>query len=409
MGMKLHRNRRVFRTRNVFPRVLAWIIGAAAIIALGFFSAKYFTEHPVKPTNGGVVSQTEAPSKPTDDSSKPETPDPEENRTPIPTETLRGFYLPLHVAKNNEQLATTLSQATSAGFNGVILDFKDENGALYYQSATTRAVQVNSFTQDALTLEETSALFTAIRAAGLQPIARLYAFKDNLGARALPTARITHKENASWVWYDAKPANGGRAWLNPYADEAQLYILELATELRDAGAGAIMLDGVQFPANTSSANFGNATIGRDEILIAFIGKARTLLGDNCPVMLTCTANSALSTDTLVYGGNPLTFSPTVASPLLLTGNMPQRFTVGNEAIANTPDNLQATVNALVSQVAVRIKVMSADKQPTLTPWLQAYDYTPAQIKAAINGCVTGGANSFILYNPAGIYDFTALK
>jgi hypothetical protein len=213
------------------------------------------------------------------------------------------------------------------------------------------------------------------------------------------------------VWYDANPANGGRAWLNPYADEAHLYIIDLAKELRDAGAAAILLDGVQFPAQTSSASFGNSAntnMGRDEILTAFITKARTLLGDDCPVMLSCTADSALGTNTLVYGNNPLTFAPTAAAPALLTGEMMSTVTVGTETVQNTPDNLGATVQALVNQMALRIKVMAADKQPSLTPWLQAYDYTPAQIKSAMEGCVAGGADSFILYNPSGSYDFAAL-
>ncbi len=405
MGMKLHRNRRVFRARRVLPRIIAWIIVAAAIMALGFFGAKYFTEHPVTPEDSGVSQPTEssAPSS-TPSTSQPTTPQP-----PVSATTLRGFYLPLSATKNADTLNTTLTQAKDAGFTGVILDFKDDNGTLYYQSATPRATQANAFAADALTLEDTKALFTAIHSAGLQPVARLFAFKDNLGARALPLARVAHAENASWVWYDAKPANGGRAWLNPYADEAQLYILDLATELRDAGASAIMLDGVQFPANTSSANFGNTTVGRDEILTAFVDKARMRLGDSCPVMLTCTAQSALGNDTGVYGGNPLTFAPSAASPTLFTGDMPQSFTVGNETVLNTPDTQRTAIEALVNQLKTRIQVMSADKQPTLTPWLQAYDYTPAQVKAAMEGCMAGGATSYILYNPAGTYDFAALK
>ncbi len=411
MGMKLHRNRRVFRSRNLLPRILAWVVSATAVIALGFFGAKYFTEHPVSPTPDSASSESVTNSLPADTS--PESDDaPSVDPAPsVTADKVRAFYLPYSALGNTDALNATLADAAQAGFNSVVFDLKDENGTLYFRSETARAQQVNSFAADALSADEVATLFATIRKGGLQPIPRLYAFKDNAAARVLAGARIAHQSDPSWVWYDAAPANGGKAWLNPYADEAQLYVIDLAKELRDAGAAAILLDGVQFPAQVSSASFGtsaNVNLGRDEILTAFIGKARTLLGDACPVMLSCTADSALGTNTLVYGANPLTFAPTAAAPALLTGEMKSPLTVGAETVQNTPDNLKATVQALVNQMTLRIKVMATDKQPILTPWLQAYDYTPAQVKNAMDGCIAGGADSFILYDPSGSYDFAAL-
>ena len=411
MRMKLHRNRRVFRGRNLLTRVLLWVVGAAAVVALGFFGAKYFTEHPMDASPDSVPSESPVNSLPAD--TTPESSDsPSVDDIPlVPVGTGRAFYLPFSKLTNTVTLTATLTDAAQAGFTGVVFDLKDENGTLYFRSETPRAQQVNSFSANALSAAEVKALFTAIREAGLQPIVRLYAFKDNAAARALPAARIAHQSDPSWVWYDADPANGGKAWLNPYADEAQLYIIELAKELRDAGVAAVMFDGVQFPKQTSSASFGNSAnvnLGRDEILAAFISKARTLLGDACPVMLSCTSDSALGSNTTVYGNNPLTFAPSAAAPALLTSEMKSALTVGTETLQNTPDNLKSTVQALVNQMTLRIKVMAANKQPTLSPWLQAYDYTAAQIKSAMDGCVAGGAESFILYNPDGIYDFAAL-
>lgn len=411
MGMKLHRNRRVFRGRNLIPRILLWVVGSVAVVAVGFFGAKYFSEHPVDATEQSTPSESQVNSLPADTAPEPND-TPNIGTTPsLSVERVRAFYLPFDALKNSDTLTATLTEAAKAGFTGVVFDLKDENGTLCFRSETARAQQVNSFADDALSLDAAEALFTTIREAGLMPIPRLFAFKDNAAARVLTSARIAHQSDPSWVWYDAAPANGGRAWLNPYADEAQLYIIDLAKELRDAGAAAILLDGVQFPAQTSSASFGssaNVNLSRDEILTAFIAKTRTLLGDACPVMLSCTADSALGTNTLVYGANPLTFAPSAAAPALLTGEMKSSFTVGTETVQNTPDNLKTTVQTLVNQMALRIKVMEADKQPTLTPWLQAYDYTPAQVKSAMDGCIAGGTDSFILYDPSGNYDFATL-
>ncbi|MBQ4612416.1 MAG: hypothetical protein IJB26_02565 [Clostridia bacterium] len=411
MGMKLHRNRRVFRARRLVPRIIASVLGAAAIVALGFFGAKYFSEHPMQsaPSESTDSVQSDT-STPVGDPTTSTTNDPVQVTPSL--DTVRAFYLPFSVLKNASTLNTTLAAAADAGFNSVVFELKDSGGNLLFRSETARAVQVGSFTGDALTMNEVKTLFSAIREAGLLPIPRLYAFMDNAAAKALPDARISHQSDGTWVWYDANPAKGGKAWLNPYADEAHTYIIELAKELRDAGAAAIMLDGVQFPSQTSSASFGNSantSMQRDEILTAFVNKATALLGADCPVLLSCTADSALGSNTLVYGNNPLTFAPSIAAPLLLTGDMKATVTVGNETLQNTPDTLGATVQAMVNQMSLRIKVMSADKQPKLAPWLQAYDYTAAQIKAAIDGCIAGGADSFILYNPNGQYDFAALS
>lgn len=411
MGMKLHRNRRVFRSRSLLPKILAWVFGAAAVIAIGFFGAKYFTEHPVGTAPESAPSESQTSSLPADSSPESSEPSADESTPSVSLKSVRAFYLPHASLTNESALSATLTDAEKAGFNAVVFDLKDADGILYFRSQTARAQEVNGFAADALSLERVKTLFADIREAGLEPIVRLYAFMDNTAARVLTGARIAHQTDPSWVWYDANPANGGRAWLNPYADEAHLYIIDLAKELRDAGAAAILLDGVQFPAQTSSASFGdsaNTALSRDEMLTAFVAKARSLLGDGCPVMLSCTANSALGTDTTVYGGNPLTFAPTMAAPTLFTGEMKNTVIVGNETIQNTPENLKATVQALINQMTLRIKVMTADKQPTLTPWLQAYDYTPAQVKTSIEGCIAGGADSFILYNPNGQYDFAAI-
>ena len=252
-------------------------------------------------------------------------------------------------------------------------------------------------------------LFSAIRGAGLLPIPRLYAFQDNLGAKALPNARIAHKNSPSWTWYDGNPKNGAKAWLNPYADEAHSYIIELATELKNAGAAAVMLDGVQFPKQTSSASFGTSShtaLKADEVLALFVKKVRTALGD-CPVMMACTAESALGTATQVYGGNPLTFAPAMASPLILPGHMAAKIKVGETTVENTPDTLQQTVQTLVNQMVLRTKVLTEDQRPTVVPFLQVEGYTAAQVAQEMAGCMAGGTDSYILYNPNGQYDFGA--
>lgn len=387
MGQKLHRGRRsVFKRRSPALRIIATGLLAVAIVAVGFLGAKYLFEHPLstgQPDSTGDATTTTSGTTTTTTTVQ----------TPVATGLTGGvkaFWLPHSALTDPTALAATLKSAADAGFDSLVVDMKDGNGTLYYRSATERAEQVNSFAADALTAAELKTLFTTIKEAGLRPIARVYAFKDNAAARVLADARVTPTGNSGWVWYDNNPANGGKAWLNPYADAAHTYVIDIAKELRDAGAAAIMLDGVQFPNQVSGASFGStdATKGRSEVLTAFVKEAEALLGDGCPVILSCTADSARGEKTQVYGGNPLTFGATAAAPVLTA----QEDTAG-----------------IIRQMATRIKVIAKEDQPLLTPVLQAENLSAATLKALVTACAEGGADSYILYAPSGVYDFAGLQ
>lgn len=385
MGQKLHRGRRsVFKRRNPLLRVLATGLAAVAIVAVGFLGAKYLFEHPL---SSGQPDSTDST--------------PVTSTTATTTTTVappaavgldggvKAFWLPHSALTDSTALAATLKAAKQAGFDSLVVDMKDADGTLYYRSATERAVQVGSFAADALTADGLKALFTTVKQAGLRPIARVYAFRDNAAARVLGDARITPIGNSGWVWYDNNPANGGRAWLNPYADAAHTYVIDIAKELRDAGAAAIMLDGVQFPGQVSGAGFGtNTTAARNEILTAFVKEAKELLGDACPVILACTADSARGEKTQVYGGNPLTFGAAAAAPML---------------------SGQGDTAGIIRQMATRIKVIDQAEQPLLTPVLPAENLSAATLKGLVDACAEGGTRSYILYAPSGVYDFAGLQ
>lgn len=385
MRQKLHRGKRpVFRKRNPALRIIGTAVAVLAIVAGGFFGAKFLTEHP--PASSAPDTQ-EQPTVTTTTAATTTTTQPAEE-TPSVISRVRGFYLPFS-ALSDDNLSATLTAAKQAGFNSVVFDLKDVEGNLYYRFSSDTAIKVNTFTQDALTEEQLTALFALIRDAGLVPVPRLHAFRDNLGAKALPEARIAYKDNPSWSWFDGKDSATSNRWLSPYDNDAHDYIGSLAEELKSLGAGAVMLDSVQFPnpSLTQRASFGtdNATLKWDEVLALFVSKMKTRLGEDCPVILTCTGESALGTATQIYGGNPLTFAPTMAAPVL------------------SSDKVQESVEAMI----LRTKVMAEADKPTLSPVLETEGLSAAQVKQMIADCTAGGADSFILYHPTGTYDFDA--
>lgn len=387
MKRKLKRSRQsVFGRRRMPPalKTTLWLLICVSVVAAGYFGAMLVSEGGLAKPNTSADTSVGTPDSPDKGDS---TPSPDTPKQPVSTpdvsESIRAFYLP-HSALVAENLADTFTAANQAGFNAVVFDLKDAEGNLYYHFSASQAAKVNTFTADALTSDGLTALFSQMKDSGLQPIPRLYAFCDNLGAKALADARITLASNHSWGWYDADPNNGGRRWLNPYSDAAHAYIQALAEELKDKGAAAILLDGVQFPHQLKDAYLGEdaATVTKDAALSAFVQETRTLLGEDCPLLLACTAESALGTNTQVYGGNPLTFGAAVASPLLT-----------------------AQIEESVEKMILRTQVL--EQKPTLAPMLKTVGLTATQVDDAISACIRGGAESFILFDHEGYYEFSA--
>lgn len=394
MKRKLRRSRRsVFGRRGMHPalKTLLWVVVCVAVVALGYFGAMLMSEGGLPQTQPDVqVGGSDTPSTPdkpadTPDTDKPTTPDKPTPNTPTTTDGIRAFYLPASaLSVDTLSEVSTLHDAAAAGFNAVIFDLKDEGGTLYYQFANAQAKKVNAYAPNALTADNLKALFSMMRDAGLQPIPRLYAFCDDLAAKALTDARIGLESNHSWAWYDGDPNNGGKKWLNPYSPAAQNYVIALAEELQAQGAAAVMLDGVQFPSQLGSAYLGEeaATVTKSDALASFVAAMRTRLGDDCPVMLSCTEKGALGTDTKIYGGNPLTFGPAMVAPCL-------------------SGKFQETVEKMM----LRTQVL--EDKPLLAPMLKTIGLTANQVSDAISACTKGGADSFILFDHEGYYEFSA--
>jgi hypothetical protein len=111
-----------------------------------------------------------------------------------------------------------------------------------------------------------------IVAAGLVPMARIHAFRDNIVPRTKREMAVTYYQTPT-TWLDNSPELGGRAWLNPYSAEAQAYITQLAVELAQKGFRFIAVDSVQFPTGmaTEKAGYGaGATLGRSQALQQFM-------------------------------------------------------------------------------------------------------------------------------------------
>ncbi len=305
-----------------------------------------------------------------------------------------------------------LDDAAAAGFNAVLFDLKDERGVLHYDSQTISAQQSKAASDDAVTTQRLKEILQKLQGKGLTAVGRIFAFRDPTAPSNLPSAKITLEGYPTYTWLDNSRDMGGKPWLNPYAPDAHSYIIGLAKELSDIGFTSIMLDGVQFPNQTSRAAYGDSelrSLSPLEVLKKFVGDLRTAVGEGCQVIHTIPGLSAFKDSTQPFGGNPVTFGADTIAPILLPSTLGNRLNAGETTITNPKENPYDAVKLAAGQIKLRVQLM--EQQPEMMPWLQAFDYNSQQINQQITAVkeTVGKDFSFTLYNPQGSYDFEAIN
>lgn len=341
MGRKLHRRRRRYfrRRRPVALRpILGWALAAVILIPGSFFATKLLFRE--KPTTSLSTNGTAATTTVSGGTAATTT-----VATITTADSFRGFTLSAAALSDTEKLTATAKEAAAAGFTCVVIELKDKQGNLLYATDTELGKTASAVTADAVSLKTVTDGFAALRAEGILPVPLLYCFEDAVAPRYLHDAKVVTTGHAEWTWYDGDPKNGGRPWLNPYADAAQAYITALAEELQTAGAGGIMLDGVYFPAQTSQADFsatGETTLSKGEVLKTFISRMDTLC--DVPVLLRCNVNTALGNTTASYH-----ISPTELGAAAVVVDMRQ--TAVGEKLLVAGEMQTVTVDAMADIVA----------------------------------------------------------
>lgn len=406
MPKKFRRRGNVFHKQHNTAKYVAGCVATGvcivAIVTAGFWWAKTFVGGGPDKEESSAPSAVSAPeSGSADPSSNPSTPDSPNSGDPVPAPpsgTLRAFYAPISLLKDRTSLDSKLDKAAAAGLNAVVFDLKDEEGNLHYTTATELGTRAGAAAPDALSLDELTALQTHLREKGFTAVPRLYAFKDSVGSRNLPTAKVTLESNPGYTWYDGNPSDGGKPWLSPYAPDAHRYVGDLAKELKGAGFTALMLDGVQFPDQESSAYYGNtelSSLSRSGVLQKFVSDLRAELS-GCTLIVSMPGLAAFGDQTAPFGGNPLTFGEAIAAPNVMPS-----------IVTGSMDNAHDAVKSAMEPLQMRLNLIDEAQRPQIMPWLQAYDCTAAQVDDQVRALkeTAGDDASYILYNPSGSYAF----
>jgi len=299
---------------------------------------------------------------------------------------LQAVYLPLETAKNAEALSAFLANVKAIGYNSVVLELKDENGTLYYQSQVEMAKNVGAVSASAAL--NVSQIVSQIKEASLVPVAKIHAFKDKIATKNAD-AKIRYKGKEGWSWFDAE---NGKPWLNPYSTAAQNYITSIALELADAGFENVMVSSVMFPSvySFALADFGalEATVSHKDILMQYTASLKDALNSkNAKLLLSYDATQASNAENVIYGGaDPKAFSADVYVPLVGAD------IVNSDASADTGSHQASKLEEFVSRFA--------SGETALMVEISADALSKEQIELFKNSCKDCG---IYIYNKNGNY------
>ncbi|MDD3192485.1 MAG: putative glycoside hydrolase [Oscillospiraceae bacterium] len=405
---KIKRYRRIYGGRSTLSKVMGVVL--TFVILTGVACLGWALYEPVSQFLSGTMQAQEdlRPSQPMDTTLSAVDSAPEQPQEPPQPETLdlsqmHGVYLPLSALQDAAALSQTLVSLKQQGVNCILIDAKNSQGQVLYQSANQTVAQVAAQIVGAVDLAQVTSLAADN---GITVIARIYAFRDPLCPLVLKTAAVKYQDT-EMLWLDNSKENGGKSWMNPYSEIAQMYVADLSLECIRAGCGAVMLDGVQFPTGYSLelAGYGAQTKSRQQVLSDFVVDMQELLEENGGrLVYASSAQAMLGMEAASYESGGLTypvqnFCPDLRPASLVSGGRPESLTMA-DPVSQPYDAVKAVLTQL----------QGSGEGKTFLPLLQAYtapattlEYTAVQIEEQIRALKESGVTGYILYNEQGSY------
>lgn len=279
--------------------------------------------------------------------------------------------------------------------NAVMIDLKDESGAVFFDSSneTARAIGALDVRYDL------ADLVGSAHQANAYVIGRIVAFED-------PIAAVRAPDLAVWdTAVDAPYQDNGQFFLDPTDPAAQAYALELATEACDVGVDEIQFDYVRFPdSRRESARF-DAGVGAD----VRVATVRDFLGTAVAALhpLGCAVGADIFgfiTSAVDDGGigqqwEEVTKVVDVASPMLY----PSHYASGWYGYPTPSDHPGPLVAEALDDALSRLA-----REIVVRPWLQDFSYSEDQVRAQIEEAEERGLG-WMLWNAASEVSVGALK
>ena len=303
-----------------------------------------------------------------------------------------GVTLSLDVIRNAEKFDIFLQSAKEQNVKNVIIELKDDEGYIYYNTSNKNAKSCRAISANAVSNLES--IIAKLRENGIAVTAKIHCFSD-VKATALEGAAIKYYSQNGADWLDDTKDNGGKPWLNPYSDVTVKYLLSITKELTDMGVDNILLASLRFPGGQQDfAYYGNDSdsVSREDCLKRFVAKVKDHLAyAGSEVWVEANINHYLEREAEIYGINPFDFGSDCVVANVVAESFDKAVLINNTLISNPHKNY----NDLVRSVIGRCQIMN-ESGTEMIVLLQGYNYQDKEVKEQIKEARKYGATRYVL-------------
>jgi hypothetical protein len=312
---------------------------------------------------------------------------------PLPVE-IRGVHVTGPLASLPGKLQEFVDMKRF-GLNTIQLDIKDEGGEVGFNP---RSVPLVERVGAARSYFEPRKVARLMRANDMYLICRLVSFQDPQLARGRPDLAVQRRGGGVWT------TSAGLGWVNPYDKRVWNYNIAIAEAAARGGCDEIMLDYVRFPSDgdVSLAVYpGQTSVPRGRLIADYVAYAKRRL-QPLGVRVSAALFGLAATRDLGIGQVPKWISQHADAINPMT--YPALYGGGEHGIASPVQQPGETVFRSLADFRRQL----AGARAQIVPWVQDWNYKPAQVRAQIDAARLQGAKGFILWNATGRYTPSAL-
>ncbi len=330
------------------------------------------------------------------------------NRVPRP-DSVRALYVNAWASGSRSRMANLIAIADSTEINAFIIDIKESDTFLSYDSTGIALAREIGADQRPAT-RWLPALVDTLQAHGIYPIARIVVFKDRMLAEKKPELAIRNADGG--VWKDQK----GMPWVDPYNRRVWDYNIAIAREALDMGFSELQWDYVRFPDVTETLRrtmrFGGAAgVSRSDNIANFISYSKKELASyQVPVTADVFGLVTHAEDDMGIGQSWESIITT--ADVVLPMSYPSHYYTGLYGFQVPHANPYEIVRIAMTDAVERTRFLADSAQVEVgevMPWLEAMsirgrEYGAAEVREQIQATYDAGLKGWALWNPGSRFE-----